>query len=152
MELCRLKTRNLLTDTLTQCRDGIAARFANAVEAIDRSSPYFRKTEMEHAVALLSAQARVAASLAQAPHVRGVILTGAGQYAANGALGETAWEKSGHLIGVPDRAPSRERLADGPVALRAVPLADAGIQDAEVVVDLRDRPDRASFRENHSVG
>ena len=33
---------------------------------------------------------------------------------------------------------------DGPVALRAVPLADPGEQDAEVVVDLGDRADGAA--------
>lgn len=62
----------------------------------------------------------IAISLAQAPHVRGVILTGATQYAADGAVGETAWAKSGHLVGIPDHVPSRERLADGPAGLRRI--------------------------------
>jgi len=59
----------------------------------------------------------VAISLADAPHVRGVILTGAVQYAADGAVGATAWAKSGRMVGVPDQNPSRQRLAEGPAAL-----------------------------------
>jgi hypothetical protein len=62
----------------------------------------------------------VAISLANAPHVHGVILTGAVQYAAAGAIGETAWMESRPFGPGPDRGPSRERLGEGPAALRRI--------------------------------
>jgi hypothetical protein len=49
-----------------------------------------------------------------------VILTGGLQYAATGAVGETVWQTSGRLFAVPDQAPRRHQLAEGPVGLRRI--------------------------------
>jgi hypothetical protein len=58
--------------------------------------------------------------LGQAPHVQGVILSGGTHYAGSSAIGQTAWDTSGSTLGVSARSASRERLANGPAALRRI--------------------------------
>jgi hypothetical protein len=62
----------------------------------------------------------VGVALAGAPHVRGVILTGGDQYAAAGAAGETAWSDSGDHNRLPEAAPRRYQIGDGPAAMRRI--------------------------------
>jgi hypothetical protein len=62
----------------------------------------------------------VGVALADAPHVRGVILTGGDQFAAMGAAGETAWSDSGDPALLSHGGPRRYQLADGPAAMRRI--------------------------------
>ena len=62
----------------------------------------------------------VGIALAGAPHVRGVILTGGDQYAAAGAVGETAWSDSVDHARLPDAGPRRYQIGDGPLAMRRI--------------------------------
>lgn len=56
---------DLLELNLTRCTEGVAACLANAEEGINRESPYSRTNEMDRAVALLNASARLAEALAR---------------------------------------------------------------------------------------
>ncbi|MEV1143240.1 hypothetical protein [Micromonospora sp. NPDC049799] len=63
----------------------------------------------------------IGVALADAPHVRGVILSGGLEYAGSGAAGETAWQDVGRLLGQPPQTrATREQLAHGPAALRRI--------------------------------
>jgi hypothetical protein len=56
---------DLLEENLARCADSAAACLVNADAAIDIASPYTRSYEMDRAVALLHASARLADSLAR---------------------------------------------------------------------------------------
>ncbi|MBO4140071.1 hypothetical protein J5U46_07925 [Micromonospora tulbaghiae] len=63
----------------------------------------------------------IGVALADAHHIRGVILSGGVEHAARSAAGETAWQDLGRLLGQPPQTqPSRQQLAYGPVALRRI--------------------------------
>jgi hypothetical protein len=56
---------DLLELNLTRCTESVAACLANADAGIERESPYSRANEMDRAVALLNAGARLADALAR---------------------------------------------------------------------------------------